>query len=114
MPRFAMHFYKNTTLDKLLDSFYKTADKEQQLKVSHQIQSIVAENQVTIPVMSGAYMYQYNTRRFSGWWSEDNPHSLGRPSIWAKVPERLLHDRLISSQSNKEQEYKYCICRPIA
>lgn len=89
MPRFAMHFYKNTTLDKLLDSFYKTADKEQQLKVSHQIQSIVAENQVTIPVMSGAYMYQYNTRRFSGWWSEDNPK--GRPSIWAKVPERLLH-----------------------
>ena len=61
MPRFAMHFLKNTTLDKLLDSFYKTADKEQQLKVSHQIQSIVAENQVTIPVMSGAYMYQYNT-----------------------------------------------------
>lgn len=89
MPRFAMHFFKNQKLDNLLDSFYKTADKNEQLEIAHGIQKIIAENQVTIPVMSGAWMYQYNTTRFTGWWNEENPK--GRPSIWAGIPERLLH-----------------------
>jgi peptide/nickel transport system substrate-binding protein len=89
MPRFAMHFYKNDKLDGLLDSFYKTADKNEQVQIAHGIQKIIAENQVTIPVLSGAWMYQYNTTRFTGWWSEDNPK--GRPSVWAGIPERLLH-----------------------
>ncbi|WP_172380737.1 ABC transporter substrate-binding protein [Vibrio sp. Vb339] len=89
MPRFAMHFYKNKNLDKLLNSFYKTGSKQEQLKIAHSIQKIIAENQVTIPVLSGAYTYQYNTTRFTGWWNSKNPK--GRPSIWAGVPERLLH-----------------------
>ncbi|MFB9135948.1 ABC transporter substrate-binding protein [Vibrio olivae] len=89
MPRFAMHFYKNQKLDGLLNSFYKTADKDEQLDIAHGIQQIIAKDQVTIPVMSGAYMFQYNTKRFTGWWNEENPK--GRPNIWAGIPERLLH-----------------------
>ncbi|OXE23994.1 hypothetical protein CA163_37555, partial [Vibrio parahaemolyticus] len=73
MPRFAMHFYKNDKLDSLLNSFYKTADKQEQLEIAHGIQQIIAQDQVTIPVLSGAYMYQYNTTRFTGWWNEENP-----------------------------------------
>ncbi|KAB2823418.1 ABC transporter substrate-binding protein [Aliivibrio finisterrensis] len=89
MPRFAMTFFKDAKLDALLDSFYKTADRDEQLEIAHGIQKIIAENQVTIPVMSGAYMYQYNTKSFTGWWNEKNPK--GRPNIWAGIPERLLH-----------------------
>ncbi|EOZ5529235.1 ABC transporter substrate-binding protein [Vibrio metschnikovii] len=89
MPRFAMHFFKNEELDRLLNSFYKTADRNEQLAIAHKIQKIIAENQVTAPVLSGAWMYQYNTTRFTGWWNEENPK--GRPSIWAGIPERLLH-----------------------
>lgn len=89
MPRFAMHFFQNAELDRLLNSFYKTADRNEQLAIAHKIQKIIAENQVTIPVLSGPQMYQYNTTRFTGWWNEDNPK--GRPSIWAGIPERLLH-----------------------
>lgn len=89
MPRFAMHFFKNEELDTLLASFYKTADKDEQLGIAHKIQKIIAENQVTVPVMSGAQTYQYNTTRFTGWWNEKNPK--GRPSIWQGIPERLLH-----------------------
>ncbi|CAM3563327.1 ABC transporter substrate-binding protein [Vibrio aquimaris] len=89
MPRFAMHFYQNNKLDKLLNSFYKTANRKEQLDIAHGIQKIIATDQVTIPVLSGAYMYQYNTTRFTGWWNEDNPK--GRPNIWAGIPERLLH-----------------------
>lgn len=89
MPRFAMHYFSDKKLDTLLDSFYKTADKKEQLEIAHGIQEVIAENQVTIPVMSGAYMYQYNTTRFTGWWDEKNPK--GRPNIWTGIPERLLH-----------------------
>ncbi|GLS89372.1 peptide ABC transporter substrate-binding protein [Psychromonas marina] len=87
-PRFAMHHWKNEEVDSLLGSFYKTADKAEQMKIANQIQAIIAENQVTIPVMSGLYGFQYNTGRFTGWWNEKNPE--GRPMIWAGIPERLL------------------------
>ena len=88
MPRFAMHYFKNEKLDTLLDSFYKTADKAKQLEIAHSIQEIIAANQVTVPVMSGASNFQYNESRFTGWWNEKNAN--GRPMIWAGVPERLL------------------------
>ncbi|ELP5730350.1 ABC transporter substrate-binding protein [Vibrio vulnificus] len=89
MPRFAMHHWKNDKLDALLDSFYTTANLEEQKKIAHGIQAIIAENQVTVPVLSGPNFYQYNTKRFTGWWNKDNPK--GRPMIWEGTPERLLH-----------------------
>ncbi|MEZ9524778.1 ABC transporter substrate-binding protein [Enterovibrio norvegicus] len=88
LPRFAMHHYKNAELDKLLNSFYKTSDRDEQLKIAHGIQQIIAENQITVPVMSGAFNFQYNTTRFDGWWNENN--AKGRPMIWAGVQERVL------------------------
>lgn len=89
MPRFAMHFFQNGQLDALLDGFYETANKDEQKIIAHKIQKIIAENQITIPVMSGVDVYQYNESRFTGWWNEKNPK--GRPLSWAGVPERLLH-----------------------
>lgn len=88
MPRFAMHHYQNDQLDTLLDSFYKTSNRNEQVKIAHGIQKIIAENQITIPVISGAFNFQYNTARFDGWWNEENPK--GRPMIWSGVHERLL------------------------
>lgn len=89
MPRFAMHHWQNADLDKLLDSFYKTADSQEQRQIANNIQALIAENQVTVPVLSGPNFYQYNTKRFTGWWTKDNPK--GRPMIWEGTPERLLH-----------------------
>ncbi|RXJ73749.1 peptide ABC transporter substrate-binding protein [Veronia nyctiphanis] len=88
-PRFAMHRYQNAEVDALLDGFYKTADKAEQLKSAQKIQKILADNQTVIPVLSGAAQYQYNTTRFTGWWNGDN--AKGNPSIHQGVPERLLH-----------------------
>jgi len=87
-PRFAMHHWSNAELDKLLNGFYKTADRAEQLKMAHRIQEIIAADQVTIPVMSGTFNFQYNTSRFTGWWNEKNPG--GRPMVWAGISERLL------------------------
>lgn len=88
MPRFALHYWKNAELDNLLDGFYKTAERDEQIKIAHKIQKIIAENQVTVPVMSGAYTSQYNTSRFTGWWNENNPK--GRPMPITNTQERLL------------------------
>ncbi|MGF1693400.1 ABC transporter substrate-binding protein [Photobacterium kagoshimensis] len=88
MPRFALHYWKSAELDKLLDGFYKTADRDEQISMAHKIQKIIAENQVTVPVMSGAYTSQYNTSRFTGWWNEKNPK--GRPMPITNTQERLL------------------------
>ncbi|WP_434355156.1 ABC transporter substrate-binding protein [Parasalinivibrio latis] len=89
MPRFAMHHWQNNEVDALLDKFYKTGNREEQLTIAHRIQAIIAENQVTVPVMSGPNFYQYNTTRFTGWWTDENPK--GRPMVWEGTPERLLH-----------------------
>lgn len=89
MPRFAMHFWKNAELDTLLDSFYQTDKHDQQMTIAHKIQALLAENMVTIPILSGPNFYQYNTKRFTGWWNEANPK--GRPMIWEGTPERVLH-----------------------
>ncbi|MCK6265710.1 ABC transporter substrate-binding protein [Vibrio sp. ZSDE26] len=89
MPRFAMHHWKSAELDDLLDGFYQTADGDEQKRIATQIQKLIAKNQVTVPVLSGPNFYQYNTKRFTGWWNAENPK--GRPMIWEGTPERLLH-----------------------
>ncbi len=87
-PRFARHYYKDAALDALIDSFYTTADRNEQVKIANKIQAMIADAQITVPVMSGAYNFQYNESRFTGWWNEDNPK--GRPMVWANIPERVL------------------------
>lgn len=86
--RFAMHHYQDKELDVLLDSFNKTASAEEQKQIVHKIQARIAANQTTVPIYSGVNFYQYNTKRFKGWFSADNP--VARPQIWRDFPERLL------------------------
>nr|WP_086937485.1 ABC transporter substrate-binding protein [Thaumasiovibrio occultus] len=97
LPRFAMHFWTNAELDALLDSFFRTDKQAEQVKIAHQIQRIIASNQVTVPVMSGSNFYQYNTKDFTGWWTAENPK--GRPMIWEGTPERILHVLDLSPRS---------------
>lgn len=89
VPRFAMHFWNDKKVDELLDGFYKTDERNEQIAIAHQIQRLIAENQVTVPVISGSNFYQYNTQRFTGWWNAENPK--GRPMPWEGTPERILH-----------------------
>lgn len=87
--RFAAAKYSNPDLDKLLDSFYTTADHEQQVQIMNQIQVEIAEDTPIVPVFNNPLWYEYNTKRFTGWYNADNP--VARPVVYAGVPERLLH-----------------------
>ena len=84
----SMHFYKNDKLDGLLTASTKQPIRTSNLQIAHGIQKIIAENQVTIPVLSGAWMYQYNTT-LSLVGGRRQPERSS--SVWAGIPERLLH-----------------------
>ncbi len=87
--RFGGHHNEDKELDKLIISFNKTADQDEKLKIVYQIQERIGANQTTMPAMSTNYNYQYNTKRFTGWFNESNPQA--KPVVWPDIPERLLH-----------------------
>jgi peptide/nickel transport system substrate-binding protein len=69
----ANHGFNTPEIDALLESFAQTADKEKQNEIVNQLQEVVAKNLMIIPLFSNPVWYQYSTKRFVGWPSEDNP-----------------------------------------
>ncbi|MFO6422571.1 ABC transporter substrate-binding protein [Motilimonas sp. KMU-193] len=87
--RFAGHHYVDPMLDKLIDSFNRTNDEAQRLDIMHRIEERIASQQITVPVISSNFNYQYDDVSFTGWFNEENPG--GIPVIHPDIPERLLH-----------------------
>lgn len=87
--RFAPTRYKNPELDKLLDSFYATADGEQQKTIMNDIQMTIAADMPYVAVFNNPRWYEFSTKRFEGWFSADNPAA--NPVVHDDQPERLLH-----------------------
>ncbi len=87
--RFSAARFSTPELDKQLDSFYNTVDRAEQQKTMNEIQMIMAENMPFIPVFNNPTWFQYNTTRFEGFFSADNP--VAKPQPHPDVPERLLH-----------------------
>lgn len=87
--RFASAKYSNPELDALLDSFYTTADHDKQVEILNKIQLVIGADTPIVPVFNNPLWYEYNTKRFTGWYNADNP--VARPVVYAGVPERLLH-----------------------
>lgn len=87
--RFGGHHNVDKELDALIDSFNKTGDQDEKVAIVHKIQERIGANQTTMAAMSTNYNYQYNTKRFTGWFNDKNPQA--RPVVWPDTPERLLH-----------------------
>ncbi|MGF1759642.1 ABC transporter substrate-binding protein [Photobacterium sagamiensis] len=88
-PRYAMHFYRNDRIDALLDQFPIASSARKRLAILHELNDIVASQQITVPLYNTVQFYQYNTQRFTGWFNENNPRA--NPLVWPQTPERLLH-----------------------
>ena len=71
--RFAPTRYSNPELDALLDSFYATADGAKQKEIMNQIQMVIAADMPYVTVFNNPRWYQYNTKRFEGFFSAENP-----------------------------------------
>ncbi|MBX4906404.1 MULTISPECIES: ABC transporter substrate-binding protein [Rhizobium] len=87
--RFTAQRWFNPDVEKLVTEFTQTADLAKQKEAMNKAQRIVAENMPVIPVFNNPNWYQYNTKRFTGWSTKENPFV--NPSISRTNPARLLN-----------------------
>ncbi|OCP04249.1 MULTISPECIES: ABC transporter substrate-binding protein [unclassified Ensifer] len=87
--RFTSQRWFNPDVEAQLTKFTQTADPAKQKEAMNKAQRIVAENMPLMPVFNNPNWYQYNTKRFKGWATAENPFV--NPSITRNNPARLLH-----------------------
>ncbi|WP_454855821.1 ABC transporter substrate-binding protein [Rhizobium binxianense] len=87
--RFTAQRWFNPEVENLVTEFTHTADLAKQKEAMNKAQRIVAENMPMIPVFNNPNWYQYNTKRFTGWSTKENPFV--NPSISRTNPARLLN-----------------------
>lgn len=81
--------WKHPDSSRLLDSFHESLNPHHQHMVLAQLQKLVGEHVPIIPLFSNPSWYQFNSSRFTGWATADDPFV--RPMCFSDVPERLLH-----------------------
>ena len=79
--------YGNEEADALLEQFAATADLDEQMDLTNQLQMIYAENAPAIPLFPGPNWGEFSTRRFIDFPSEENPYAL---LAGYENPERLI------------------------
>lgn len=87
--RFAASRYYNDELSDLLDKFTQTSDTEMQMEIMAEVQEIVGEEVPLAYVFNNPRWYQYNTKRFTGFFNADNP--VANPVVHKTNPARLVH-----------------------
>ena len=65
--------YSNRELDRLIDQMALTNDAKQQQEIADQIELLYASEVIHIPLYYNGMWHLYNTARFSGWATEDDP-----------------------------------------
>ncbi len=87
--RFAASRYYNAELSGLLDAFTQTNDADKQMAIMGDVQEIVGAEMPLVTVFNNPNWYQYNTKRFSGFFNADNP--VANPVVHKTNPARLIH-----------------------
>ncbi len=80
------HRFASPEADALLDQFAATNDPAEQLTIASQLQALYADVAPALPLFPGPQWYEYNSTRFDGWPTAENPYAV--PSTYAA--ERLL------------------------
>jgi peptide/nickel transport system substrate-binding protein len=71
--------YVDPQADELLDAFSKTSDAAKQKDLMNQLQMRFVEDAPALPLFPGPDWYEYNTARFTGWPTQENPYAPGPP-----------------------------------
>jgi peptide/nickel transport system substrate-binding protein len=87
--RWASTRFVDPEVDAALDAFVATIDPTEQRRAMDKVQMILAAKLPYVPLFSNPVWYEYNTRRFTGWFNADNP--VAKPDVFDGTPERLLH-----------------------
>jgi peptide/nickel transport system substrate-binding protein len=71
--------YVSPQADTLLAQFAQTSDVSQQKQIMSQIENLFVNEAPVLPLFPGPDWYEYNTSRFTGFPSKDNPYAPGVP-----------------------------------
>ncbi len=71
--------YSNPAADTLFDQFGATTDTAKQHDLIKQVEAIMLEDVPVIPVTEGVAWYQYSTKDFAGWPTEQDPYAAPAP-----------------------------------
>ncbi len=83
--------YSSPATDALIEQYGATTDQAKQQTIMNQLQTVMLEDVPLIPITEGVDWYQYDTKSFSGWVTQDDPYA--QPSAYS-VPDvevLLLH-----------------------
>ncbi len=85
----ALHRLQLPEVKERLEKFTQTSDQAMQKKHLSRVHELVAENLPIITLYAAPGWYQYNTARFEGWVTPENPTL--RPMVHGGYPERWAH-----------------------
>jgi peptide/nickel transport system substrate-binding protein len=85
----SMHQMPIPAVEEALSKFKSTADLAAQKAALTDIHKLVAENVPVVSLFANPIWYEYSTRRFTGWVTEENPFV--RPQVHDGNRERVLH-----------------------
>jgi peptide/nickel transport system substrate-binding protein len=85
----SMHQMPIPAIEAALTKFKGTANIDEQKAALTDIHKLVAENVPVVSLFANPIWYEYSTRRFTGWVTEENPFV--RPQVHDGTRERVLH-----------------------
>lgn len=83
------HRFGSEEADSLLEKFAATSDPAEQKATAEELQKMFAENAPAIPLFPGPAWYEFNSTRFTGFPSTEDPYAQGSP-FGTGTPEQLL------------------------
>jgi peptide/nickel transport system substrate-binding protein len=82
--------YDSPVVDQLLAQFAQTSDIDQQKQIMSKIEAAFVNEAPELPLFPGPDWYEYNTSRFTGFPSADNPYAPGIPYAYAPYNATLI------------------------
>jgi peptide/nickel transport system substrate-binding protein len=72
--------FDSPAVDSLFDQYAATSDQTTQMAIMAQIETVMLNQVPVIPVTEAAAWYQYDTKDFTGWVTQQNDYAV--PSVW--------------------------------
>jgi peptide/nickel transport system substrate-binding protein len=89
--------YKNPAVDSLFDQFGATTDAAKQHDLMRQIEAAMLEDVPVIPVTEGVAWYEWSTKDFAGWPTQQDPYAA--PAPWNLPDWEIVLTHLYKSSS---------------
>jgi peptide/nickel transport system substrate-binding protein len=83
--------YSNPATDKLIDQYGSTTSESQQQAIVSQLQQVMLSQVPLIPITESVDWFQYDTSKFSGWVTEQDPYAQPAPYSIPDWGIQLLH-----------------------